>query len=281
MPLEIKRSTDIISARSNPLVVHVGKLEEKKHRDAESLFRFDGIKLLCEALKFGAEIEFILIREDRYSHIMAAIDDFLGEETVVCGGTLVVLGNSAFEKLSKEKSPEGVITVAKYIDNFHKKGKIEKDDAFLSGSKALMLESIRDPGNLGTIIRSAAAFGVEYVIMSDDCADIYNPKTVRAAMGAIFKVKTLSVYSFVDAIGDIRACGRRVFATALDEHALKLGDFEISADDVFIIGNEGHGLSKEAILACDGSVYIPMREGTESLNAAIAASLCMWELSRK
>ncbi|MBR4295602.1 MAG: RNA methyltransferase [Clostridia bacterium] len=281
MPLEIKRSTETISARSNPLVVRIGKLEEKKHRDAESLFRFDGIKLLCEALKFGAEIEYILVREDKYSHIMAAIDDFLGEKTVVCKGTLVVLGSSAFEKLSKEKSPEGVITVAKYIDNFHKKGKIEKDSVLLCCSKALMLESIRDPGNLGTILRSAAAFGVEYVIMSDDCADIYNPKTVRAAMGAIFKVKTLSADSFVCTIGEVRACGRRVFATALDKDALRLGDFEISADDVFLIGNEGHGLSKEAITACDRSVYIPMREGTESLNAAIAASLCMWELYQK
>ncbi len=270
----------MISARSNPLVVRMGKLEDKKHRENERLFRLDGIKLLLEALAFGADIEYILVREDAYSHVMEEIEMFLGEKRLFLNGTLVILGDSAFEKLSSEKSPEGVITVAKYIDKFHKIVKIEKDGVFSIDGKALMLESVRDPGNLGTIIRSAAAFGIETIVMTDDCADIYSPRSLRAAMGAIFKVKTLRVSSAPEAAEKLRLSGRRVFAAALDKKAKRLGDFELEATDVFLIGNEGHGLSREAVLAAQESVFIPMAEGTESLNAAIAASICLWEISK-
>ncbi|MBE6538444.1 MAG: RNA methyltransferase [Ruminococcaceae bacterium] len=280
MPLEIRKSAEIISSRNNPLVVRIGKLEDKKYRESDRLFLFEGVKLLCEALVFGAEVEYILVREDSYERIMKIVNVFLGEREVHSGGTLVRLSASAFGKLSSEKSPEGVITVAKYIDKFHKKGKIEKDSDFDCTEKMLMLESVRDPGNLGTMLRSAAAFGIERVIMSGDCADIYNAKTIRAAMGAVFKVKTLRVESIPESVKALREVGRRVFATALDKDALKLGDFELKPTDVFLIGNEGHGLSENAIKSASGSVFIPMAEGTESLNAAIAASVCMWEISK-
>lgn len=280
MPLEIRQSADIISSRNNQLVVRIGKLEDKKHREDERLFCLEGVKLLCEALSFGVGIEYILVREDSYEHIMEIVNVFLGERAICSGGTLVRLSESAFGKLSSEKSPEGVITVAKYIDKFHKKGKIEKGDGEGNGKRMLMLESVRDPGNLGTLLRSAAAFGIEKVIMSDDCADIYNTKTIRAAMGAVFKVETLRVESIPETAEALKECGRRVFATALDKDALKLGDFQLKASDVFLIGNEGHGLSENAIKSASSSVFIPMAEGTESLNAAIAASVCMWEISK-
>ena len=280
MPLKIKCAPDIISARTNPLVVRICKLEEKKHRENERLFRFDGIKLLLEALDFGAELEYILVREDSYSRIMEAVNTHLGERKISSNGTLVRLGSSAFEKMSSEKSPEGVITVAKYIDKIHKISKIEKDSVFSPRGKTLMLESVRDPGNLGTMLRTAAAFGISTVIMTADCADIYNPKTVRAAMGAIFKTEIHRVASAADAVSALRKSGRRVFAAALDKDALRLGSFPLEKTDVFLIGNEGHGLSGEAIKAADRSVFIPMAEGTESLNAAIAASVCLWEISK-
>lgn len=279
MPLLVKKNDVLIIARSNPLVVRVGKLDEKKYREEEKCFRFDGIKLFIEALAFGADIDSIIVREDAYNTVINSVDAFFGGRDIKCGGTLYVLGNSAFEKLSAEKSPEGVICVAKYIDKSHKSVRIGKDELNISG-KTLMLESLRDPGNLGTILRGAAAFGIENVVLSSDCADIYSAKTLRAAMGAIFKIKIMRVDNLPDAITKAREGGRRVFSTALDHDAKKLGEFELKPSDVFLIGNEGHGLSENAINACNHSVFIPICENTESLNAAVAASVCMWELSK-
>lgn len=279
MPLNVRKNDVTITARSNPLVVRVGKLDDKKYREEEKCFRFDGIKLFLEALAFGAEIESILVREDAYENVMRAADAFFGGREIVCRGTLYTLGASAFEKLSCEKSPEGIICVAKYIDKSHKSVKIGKDE-LVCGGKTIMLESLRDPGNLGTIMRGAAAFGIENVILSSDCADIYNARTLRGAMGAIFKLKTVRVDDIPSAVTLLRQSGRRVFSAALDHDAKKLGEIELLPTDVFLIGNEGHGLSDEAIKACDHSVFIPICENTESLNAAVAASVCMWEQSK-
>ncbi len=280
MPLKISRNSDIITSRSNPLVVRLSKLEEKKHREDARLFRLDGIKLALEALAFGAEIEYIVVREDRLARFYDEAEGFFSDKEVSFGGELVVLGESAFSKLSPEKSPEGIITVVRYLDSLHKIRSSTDALSFCEDDKLLMLESVRDPGNMGTILRSAAAFGISAVIMSRDCADIYNPKVLRGAMGAVFKVKTFSTNDIVSDIGILRKNGRRVLAAALDEGAMKLGSFTPKGNDVFLIGNEGHGLSFEAVNASDRSVFIPMEEGTESLNAAVAASVCLWEMSK-
>ena len=280
MSFNIKYSPDIISARTNPLLVRLCKLEEKKHREEEKMFRLDGIKLLLEAIDFGAEIEYIIVREDAYEKIWDKLMRHTNGRDISVGGILVRLSVSAFEKLSNEKSPEGVITIAKYIDKIHKTCKIEKDSVLSVKGKTLMLESVRDPGNLGTMLRSAAAFGFSNVIVTSDCADIYNPKTMRAAMGAIFKLCIVRVDGAAGAISALQNDGRRVLAAALDEDAVRLGELELKENDVFLIGNEGHGLSDEAVAASDKTVFIPMTEGTESLNAAIAASVCMWEMSK-
>lgn len=280
MPIEMKIASDMISARTNPLLVRLCKLEEKKHRENERLFRFDGIKLLLEAIDFGVDIEYILVRENAREKIIEEINKHVGDKKTRINGTMIPLGDSAFEKLSNEKSPEGVITVAKYIDKIHKICKIEKDSVLSFGGKTLMLESVRDPGNLGTMLRTAAAFGIGRVMMTADCADIYNPKALRAAMGAVFKTEVIKVESVTDAVAALKRGGHRVLATALRRDAVRLGELKIEKSDVFLVGNEGHGLTEEAIEAADKTVFIPMADGTESLNAAIAASVCMWEMSK-
>ena len=147
--------------------------------------------------------------------------------------------------------------------------------------RVLLLESVRDPQNVGAIIRAAAAFSVDRIVMSRDCADIYNQKAVRASMGALFSMKIDRVDSVSDAICALRGGGRRVFAAALDREAQRLGDLGILPGDCVVIGNEGHGLTKEVIDASTGSVYIPMSDGVESLNAATAAAVLCWEFFGK
>jgi TrmH family RNA methyltransferase len=146
------------------------------------------------------------------------------------------------------------------------------------GKRVLMLESVRDVGNIGTIIRSARAFGIDLLVISTDCADLYNPKTIRASMGALFTQRIVVLESISSAAFALRSNGSRVYAAALVRDAKKLGEIELKMGDAILIGNEGHGLSQESVNACDECVYIPMEAGSESLNASIAASICMWEL---
>jgi TrmH family RNA methyltransferase len=144
----------------------------------------------------------------------------------------------------------------------------------------MILCSVRDPGNLGSVIRSAVAFGVGSVILSSDCADLYNPKTVRGAMGSLFRVRCTVVDDLRSTVEQIKASGRRVFAAELSEGAISVSDVGVLQDDVFIIGNEGHGIPREISEACSGSVYIPISSKTESLNASVAAAVFMWEQSK-
>lgn len=144
-----------------------------------------------------------------------------------------------------------------------------------------MLYAMRDPGNLGSVIRSAVAFGADRILMSADSADVYNPKTVRSAMGSLFRVKITAVEDVIGSIDSLRKSGRRVFAAELSDGAASLDDVTIKKSDVFMIGNEGHGIPPEVSHACDGSVYIPISKATESLNASVAAALFMWEQKKR
>ena len=131
-------------------------------------------------------------------------------------------------------------------------------------------------------MRSCAALGIDTLVLSHDCADIYNPKTVRAAMGALFRMPTLTVRQteLPEFVKLLRAKGRRVYAAALRENAERIGEMTLRHGDCFIIGNEGHGLTEEIIEASDGAAIIPMVEGNESLNASAAATVCIWEIVR-
>ena len=158
---------------------------------------------------------------------------------------------------------------------------IYNEEFFLDeNEKALALCSVRDPGNLGAVIRSAVAFGVDHIVLTSDCADIYNPKTVRSAMGSLFRTKVTTVKDFSSFITAAKENGRRVFAAELSDNAKSLGEANLSFKDVVIIGNEGHGIPPEISSLCNGSVYIPISKKTESLNASVAAAIFMWEQNK-
>ncbi len=270
-----------IASKSNPLVVRMAKLRDKKYRRSEGLFRFDGIKLFLEAAEKKAPVRYVFLSESAADKHRDTVEEKLGENSI-SDVKLFVLSDDAFMKLTDELSPEGIITVCAELDNIKSLSSFGELALEIKANKSrvLLLESVRDAGNMGTIIRSAKAFGIEYLIVSSDCAELYNPKTVRAAMGALFTQRIVMAGSLCDAIAELRAAGVRVFAAALRSDACRLGAFELSRGDAIVIGNEGHGLSPEALESCDECLYIPMDEGSESLNASIAASVCMWELYR-
>ena len=273
---------EIIYSRQNRTVVEVCKLSDRKARDLGKRFRFDGIKLFEEAVKKGVEIQTVLLRASSADKIEAEMTRRCGEGVLERFPRVLMLSDEVFEKISEEKSPEGVICVAKYIDKFQKFATIYNSGNFLppKEERLVLVEAVRDPSNVGAIIRSAAALGVDRLIMSADCADIYHPKAVRASMGTLFDQKIDRVQDMARTIQDLRADGRRVFAATLKEDAKVLGSFSVERGDCVVIGNEGHGLSEETIDACDGCVIIPMTERAESFNAAVAASILMWEFAK-
>lgn len=274
----MQKPQEMITSRQNPLITLVAKLSDKKHREAEGLFRFDGKKLFLEALAADVPLSAVLLRESN----VAAVLDAAAAYSLPRDVRVALLPDALFDKISEEKSPDGVICVAKYLDKIHKIATIDKwcaENGTLDGARVLFLESVRDPGNLGTIIRSARAFGTDLLVLSADCADIYNPRVLRAAMGTLFRQRVLICPDFV---GAVRAYGAhaRVFAATLNERAVQLGAVQLQKGDAVLVGNEGHGLSEAAVAAATDTVFIPMEAGVESLNAGIAASVLLWELYR-
>ncbi len=271
----------VITSRQNPRVKELAALAEKKERQRSGLFRFDGIKLFEEACAHGVEIDTVVLRESS----VLSLRERLGACLSPYEDRILTVSDSVFDKLTEEKSPEGLITVAKHLDKSCKMITIDNIRQIADGDSEsiVFLDFLCDFGNLGTVIRCAAALGVPHLVLSADCADCYHPRVIRAAMGGLFRVR-LSLLQGVathEAIQALRESGRRVLATALSGETAMLHELQLVRGDCFVIGNEGHGLSDEVIRACSGCVAIPMTEGSESLNAAMAATVCMWELYRQ
>ncbi len=271
---------EVIVSRNNPAVKLAASLKDKKGRARARLFMAEGAKLTEEALLSGLPVEKIFVSESSRERTLSMLKRYSEDEkfkkTVVQTVT-----ESVFEKISTENSPEGVISIIKHLDFFREMDIIYKEDfSRESCGRSIALCSVRDPGNLGAVIRSAVAFGVEEIILSDDCADIYNPKTVRGAMGSLFRVKVRIVSDMKDYIKAMQANGRRVYAAELSESAVSLAELDLCCWDSIIIGNEGHGIPGEISEMTDGSVFIPISSRTESLNASVAAAIFMWEQSK-
>lgn len=265
---------EIITSRNNPKIQFAVSLKEKKNRKEHGMFYFEGKKLFTEATNKSVPLVSVFCTEINFSYVQSV----LREKDV----SVYVVNQSVYDKLTEEKAPEGIFCLAKTIDKYHNFSTIyipEKNEEKNPPSR-IMLCSLRDPGNLGTVIRAGAAFGCQELILTEDCADIYNTKTVRASMGTLFDRRITVIGDPITAIHALKESGQTVLAAALHRNSLSLFDVKDPSCVCFVIGNEGHGLSEDVILACDGSVIIPMMEGTESLNASIAASILLYEQYR-
>lgn len=263
-------SRETITGRKNPLITRLSKLSDKKYRDEEGLFRIDGVKLFSEAVSSGVKSEYIFIAESKRERLTRELE----RELSCTEGTVIPVSDDVLAKLTDESAPQGIVAFAKKFVT--QKPDIPRGGAF----HALYLSSVRDPGNLGTMVRTALALGVDRVFVSADCADIYSPKTVRASMGTIFRQPLSIVEDGAQFANAIKSAGCELFAAALNRSAKKLGEFDMPERVCFAVGNEGHGLSAEFINMCSGTVFIPMADGCESLNAAMAAGVLMWEMQR-
>ncbi len=276
----IKRN-EIITSRSNPTVKWLCTLAQKKGREESRCFITDGVKLMQEAFSAALPVTHVIVEEEMQGSVLDKLSAYTEDEKYR-DTEIITVSKGVFEKISTEKAPQGVICVIKYLDFFYNINIIYNDE-FLSktNERAIILYDVRDPSNLGSVIRSSVAFGTEHIILLGSCADVYNPKTVRSAMGSLFRVKITSASDSSAAIRAIRKSGRRVLAAELNERALSVDEIALKASDVVMIGNEGHGIPEDISVLCDGSVYIPISSRTESLNASVAAAIFMWEQGKR
>ncbi|MBP5209806.1 MAG: RNA methyltransferase [Clostridia bacterium] len=267
----------LITSRANPTVKWLASLSERKYRDRERCFLVFGDKLTAEAFAAGAPVTRLILRDDRARDpAVAPLIEAAGETVGI-----VRLDAACFDKITEEKAPQGVAAVIKYLD-FFKYYNIINSDLFspLTMRGVLLLDAVRDPGNLGAVLRSAAAFGTTDVILSADCADVYHPRTLRASMGALFRLRLWRTDDLPSAVGALCSLGRRVFSAELTDAAVPVSDACLTPADAIVIGNEGHGVSPDVSAACCGSVCLPITDAVESLNASVAASLFVWEMMR-
>lgn len=279
-------STEIIRSRTNPLISQVAALgADKKFRDKQSAFLVEGVKLVMEAIQFHGAVDKILICEEFFDKIDTSVQgSSLTEQLEKAqqkGTKILVIGKEAFEKISTERAPQGIVAVCLFDSVSHRRiNSIEADHISPYNAKdgmIAMLESVRDPSNLGAILRCAAAFGFQRLILTGSCADLYNPKTLRASMGALFRLKTDTFLQMEEAVCQLKRSNRRILAARLDPDACVADRAGLYETDCLVIGNEGHGISEALSAQCDQSIYIPMSNEVESLNAATAAAVLMWE----
>ena len=249
---------ETITSRTNPLCTHLRKLASSgSYRRERREFLCDSPKLLEEALAYGGSLQTVVCTEQ------AALP------FVPAGVRLVAVPGDVMKSISPAQTPQGVLCVCKMPESALPER--------LTGRRYVVLDGVQDPGNVGTILRTADAFGADGGFLVNGCADLYNPKTVRATMGAIFRCPTWScgLEEVLELLVGIPLYGAALRSDTTDVRTV---DYSRCA---LAVGSEGRGLSQALLAACTKTLLIPMQPHCESLNAAVAAAVLLWEAARE
>ncbi|MBP3462537.1 MAG: RNA methyltransferase [Tyzzerella sp.] len=255
----------MITSTSNPQVKRLLQLQKKsKVRNEEKVFVVEGLRMFVEVPK--ERVEKVYVSENFYNKKKQELN---WEEFPI-----EILSDSVFKHVSDTQTPQGVLCIVKQ----------EKQDLDsllnIENPHFMVLDNLQDPGNMGTIIRTAEGAGVDAVFMSRDCVDIFNPKTIRSTMGSIYRMPFIYIEEIVPLLEEFRKKGIKSYAAHLDgKNSYDQEDY--CKGTAILIGNEGNGLRDEVAEKADIWVRIPMEGQVESLNAAIAASVLMFEVARQ
>lgn len=255
----------MITSTSNPQVKRLLQLQKKsKARNEEDVFVVEGLRMFAEVPQ--ERVEKVYVSETLFNRKK---HDLNWEEF-----PLEILSDSVFKHVSDTQTPQGVLCIVKQ----------KKYDLAallnIENPHFIVLDNLQDPGNLGTIVRTAEGAGVDAVFMSRDCVDIYNPKTIRSTMGSIYRMPTIYIEDTVNLLEIFKEKGIKSYAAHLDgKNSYDKEDY--CRGTAILIGNEGNGLRDEVSQKADIWVRIPMEGQVESLNAAIAASVFMFEVARQ
>lgn len=267
----------MITSENNTKLKEMIKLQKNaRHRKKEGLFVAEGIKLVKEAAKYG-RLRQVLIKEslwlDRWQEKPESeiAEEFSGKNRRI---GVDVVPDDLFDLAADTVTPQGILGMVDMPS--YSQEEILNSPAGLY----LLLDDLRDPGNLGTMIRTSEAAGVAGVIMSKGTVDLFNPKVVRATMGAIFRVPFLYVESLPEMIRQMKQKNISVYGTILEESRV-YDDPDYTKPSGIVVGNEANGISKEVRESLSGRIHIPMEGSVESLNAAVAAAIVLYEASRQ
>ena len=254
-----------ITAKDNPTIKHIIRLiSSAKYRRQSGEFVIEGSRLCSDAFDSGCRFSALVASDSAMAKHGVLINKL--NSKALKG---YVVKDDIYNKMSDTKSPQGILCVIKTLDNPTQFDKIKCNGKFLA------LENIQDPSNLGTILRTAEALGIDGVILSEDCCDIYSPKVLRGSMGAVFRLPYLITEDIVEFI---KNNPMKSYAAVVDKDARGVEEADFDSPCLVAIGNEGNGLRKATVNACDLPVTIHMNGRAESLNASVAASIIAWEM---
>jgi len=259
-----------ISSAQNPVIKEVKALKQKKFREESGMFFIEGIRFVEEALKENISINKVLVSE--------CLEEINGGKEILKevnerGYAVFTLPRKLFMEVSDTKSPQGILAVLQ-----DRNCKIQ--DTYDERNFFIVLEEIQDPGNMGTIIRTADAVGATGVVLSKGCVDVYNPKVLRSTMGSVFHIPICTSEDIFKTLDDMKSKGIKVCAAHIGGDC-DYYDMDFTDNIAVIIGNEANGISGKMKDYADILVKIPMPGKAESLNASVAAGILMYEVLRK
>ena len=259
----------LISSKENKKIKYLKKLlSSASFRREEGVFAAEGLRLCGDALKSGCTVV-----SAYFSETFAEKNAAFVREARDNADEAYLLKDSLFASVSDTKTPQGVLFVIKRLD------KNLDFDRIKNNGKVLALETVQDPINLGTILRSAEAFGISAVVLTRDCCDVYSPKVTRGSMGAVFRLPFYITDDLPALIGEFNRYGTS-FAAVLDKDSVSLDECSFEGAALAVVGNEGNGLTEDTVKACTHKLYIPMSGKAESLNVSAAASIILWEMKK-
>lgn len=242
----------VITSVNNEKIKEVSKLKEKKYRDRTNTFLIEGEHLVFECYKENLLKEIFILEGEDFS----------------MDAKINIVTKEVMKKISSTDGIPNVIGVS-----------YKKKEENTLGNKILILDGIQDPGNLGTIIRSSAAFNIDTIVINNKCVDLYNSKVVRSTQGMIYKLNIIN-RNLISFIKEIKEKGFTVYGTKVDG-GTDIRNINIDSRFAIIIGSEGNGMTRDVSSLCDDYLYIKMNDNVESLNAGVAASIILYEVDKK
>ncbi len=262
----------LITAKDNEKIKLFQKLNtSKKARNEHDMFTIEGLRIIVDAINENLELYCVFVSEsavEKYSEALNLIED------KHLGSKLFFISDELSLKLSDTINPQGIYAICKKLDK-----KINADKILVNG-KYIILNNLQDPGNIGTIIRTADSVGINGIFLTDDCCDIYNPKLVRSTMGSLFRLDFFNECDIHEIMDMLKNKAITTFAAVVDSDAVSVTECDFSGGCAVIIGNEGNGLPSDITKLCDKKLTIKMQGNINSLNAAMATGIIMWEMFR-
>jgi len=260
-----------ITSRENKILKHIAKLQNSRsYRDRHGEYIAEGARLCADALAMAGELVSCAVATEEFLAANREFEKKLDNLKI----TLYIVSEKIFKNISDTQTPQGILAVMRrgaYGD------KTNGAPGSARPTNILILDGISEPGNMGTILRTANALGYR-VMLTGGCVDIYNPKVVRTAMGAVFCADVVHITDTGETIGKLKSAGFTVIAAAL-ENSVDIAGAEVGGKVALVIGSEANGISEEILNLADICVKIPMRNGAESLNAAVAAGILMYHFT--